>query len=168
MTQNPIDLIQSHGAEQSWILVRNTEDARVRDSYLVIPLPLWLENRDRYANRVDIAIWLDSHEEPESIASDLAHFRFIALNFPSYQDGRAYSSASVLRGKLGYQGQLHAIGDVRPDQLEEMLRCGFDVFHREDGQLLESSQASRFSYQYQASADKSLPLFRAMQLASVD
>jgi uncharacterized protein (DUF934 family) len=150
--------------DRRWHLIRTPEDVLAHKQDLIIPLSLWLDERANYANRTDISIWLDSHEEPEAIAEDLAQFCFIALNFPTYRDGRAYSSASILRGKLGYSGKLYGIGDIRRDQLEELLRCGFDCFQPEHGSSLDPSHAARFSYRYQASADQSLPLFRAEQL----
>jgi uncharacterized protein (DUF934 family) len=50
------------------------------------------------------------------------------LNFPRFGDGRAYSQARLLRGRLGYWGELRAAGNVLRDQLLFMQRCGFDAF----------------------------------------
>jgi uncharacterized protein (DUF934 family) len=41
----------------------------------------------------------------------------IAIDFPSFNDGRGYSTAAVLRSRYQYGGDLRAIGDVLIDQL---------------------------------------------------
>jgi uncharacterized protein (DUF934 family) len=52
----------------------------------------------------------------------------IALDFPKFADGRAFSLAQLLRQRFEYKGELRAIGDVLLDELALMLRCGFDSF----------------------------------------
>ena len=51
----------------------------------------------------------------------------IDLNFPKFTDGRAFSQAFLLRRRLGFKGEIRAIGDVLVDQLAQMERSGFDV-----------------------------------------
>lgn len=151
-------------ADIKWQLVAADEQPDADARYLIIPLALWLAEKTAYQNRTDIAVWLDSSEEPEQLAEDLVHFAFVALNFPTFRDGRAYSSASILRHQLGYTGELRAIGDVRPDQLEQMSRCGFDKLCLADGSIVAASDVPQFSYNYQPAADGSEPLFRTEQL----
>ena len=50
------------------------------------------------------------------------------LTIPRYTDGRSYSTASILRERHDYAGELRATGDVLRDQIPLMLRCGFDAF----------------------------------------
>ena len=52
----------------------------------------------------------------------------IAIVFEKFSDGRGYSSARLLRQRLGYVGELRAVGDVLLDQIPLMRRCGFDAF----------------------------------------
>jgi len=86
----------------------------------------------------------------------------IALNFPSFFDGRSLSSANILRRRYGYTGELRAIGDVRRDQLDQMQRCGINAFQLAEGQDIRKalSSLSSFSYNYQSSIDRPEPLFR--------
>jgi len=109
----------------------------------------------------DIGVWLDSDEEVESIEPYLAALSVVALNFPAFSDGRAYSSSNILRRKFGYTGEIRAIGDVRVDQLEQMVRCGFDAFELKGDQdtSLALSRLSGFSHSYQQTVDRE-PLFR--------
>lgn len=107
------------------------------------------------------AVFLEPHEEVESLGACLSRARVIALAFPAFNDGRAYSSAAMLRGKYGYRGEIRAVGDVRADQLEQMVRCGFDAFELADGQDVDLALAklAGFSFSYQQTADR-MPLFR--------
>jgi uncharacterized protein (DUF934 family) len=86
----------------------------------------------------------------------------IALCFPVFSDGRAYSSARELRQNMGYAGEIRAIGDVLRDQLFYMHRCGFNAFALRDDQDLELalSAFADFREGYQASVDRPDPLFR--------
>jgi len=53
---------------------------------------------------------------------------FFALDFPQFTDGRAFSQARVLRHRLGFEGELRALGNVLVDQAAFMTRCGIDAF----------------------------------------
>ena len=55
------------------------------------------------------------------------------MNFPKFVDGRGYSTASLLRQRYGYSGELRAVGDVLHDQLFYMKRVGFDAYALKDG-----------------------------------
>ena len=69
--------------------------------------------------------------EPGDDARDLLPFldrlKLVEVNFPSFTDGRGYSSARILR-EAGYTGELRAVGAVFTDQLSHLRRCGFDAF----------------------------------------
>ena len=116
---------------------------------------------DFLADREADAVLLQPDEEVEALEGRLPGISLIALNFPAFNDGRAYSSANILRRKYGYQGELRAVGDVRLDQLEQMVRCGFNAFELAEGQ--DAAQAQQrlagFSHNYQHTADRP-PLFR--------
>lgn len=57
--------------------------------------------------------------------ASLDGFHTVQLQFPSFADGRAFSQAFLLRRRLGFAGQIRAIGDVLIDQLAQMQRSGF-------------------------------------------
>ena len=105
-------------------------------------------------------VWLDAGEEVAPLAEYLEELPVIALNFPAFSDGRAYSSANILR-RMGFEGEIRAIGDVRIDQLEQMVRCGFDAFNLAEGQNsnLALERLAGFSHSYQNTIDRE-PLFR--------
>lgn len=69
---------------------------------------------------------------PDEATADLArHLNKVALVvvvFPAFNDGRAFSHASLLRTRYGYKGEIRAVGDVLIDQIPLMLRCGIESF----------------------------------------
>lgn len=134
----------------------------VPDGKVIVPLAVWQAQRDALAGRTDLGVWLASSDRPEALKGDLAHFQVIAVDFPKFADGRGFSIAYNLRARLGYQGELRAIGDVLRDQLFYMSRVGFDAFAtREDRNIHDALKGlTDFSESYQTSWDQKTPLFR--------
>ena len=85
----------------------------------------------------------------------------IALNFPKFTDGRAFSQAFVLR-RRGFQGDIRANGDVLIDQLMQMQRSGFSSALLRADQNAEHGKKllSQYSAFYQGDSVNK-PLFTA-------
>ena len=129
---------------------------------VIVPLAVWQAQRSLLEARAELGIWLPSDARPETIKDDLARFALVAVDFPKFSDGRGYSIAYNLRARLGYQGELRAIGDVLRDQLFYMSRVGFDAFAtREDRSIQDALKGlTDFSESYQTSWDQKTPLFK--------
>jgi uncharacterized protein (DUF934 family) len=96
---------------------------------VIVSLEQWQKNRDALLARgTPLGIRLHSDQSPEAIAADVQRFALIALEFPKFRDGRAYSYARLLRERYGFTGELRAVGDVLMEQLFFMVRTGFDAF----------------------------------------
>lgn len=108
------------------------------------------------------ALLLSVDSDPESLDSDWRSAEVIAIEFPSFADGRGLSLAVSLRGRLGYSGRLRACGDLLPDVLPAMHRCGFDEFEIGDDVNLDTARAAlrRPRLYYQGSVREPLPRFR--------
>jgi uncharacterized protein (DUF934 family) len=108
-----------------------------------------------------LGLLLKSDELPEEIKG-LERAPLVAIDFPKFGDGRGYSSARLLRDRLGYKGELRAVGDVLRDQLFYMHRVGIDSFALKAGKDIEGALSAfdDFSVAYQAAADDPRPLFR--------
>lgn len=134
----------------------------VPSGHQIVPLQVWLAQRTALAARKDIAVWLASDERPEQLKEDIAALPLIAVDFPTFSDGRGYSIAFNLRSRLGYDGEIRAIGDVLRDQLFYMQRVGFDAFAtREDRSINDALKGlTDFSDAYQTSWDQKTPLYR--------
>ncbi len=71
------------------------------------------------------------------LEAHLAHLDLIALDFPAFTDGRAYSQARRLRSEFGFTGELRATGDVLADQAGFLTQVGFDSFEVVNGLSLD-------------------------------
>lgn len=127
---------------------------------IIVSLDQWLANLDALIARRDpIGIRLRSDQHPEIIADDLDHFAVIALEFPVFKDGRAYTYARLLRERWGFRGELRAVGDVLLEQLHFMQRVGFDAFEIQAEGAAEQwrTASAEFSAWYQATGDGRRP-----------
>jgi uncharacterized protein (DUF934 family) len=135
---------------------------------IVVPLAWWTLKRAELLARAEPAgVWLKPDEDPAELAGDLARLPLVAVQFPKFTDGRGYSTAVLLRTRLGFKGELRAFGDVGRDQLFYLKRCGFDSFHlaahRDPAAALAGLED--FSLRYQGSVDDPQPLFRKRAFA---
>ena len=140
-----------------------TVDAPLPEGPLVVPLALWKSRRTELAKRTaPLGVWLRADDDPSELAADLGSLLLVAVHFPKFTDGRGYSTAVLLRTRLGYRGELRAFGDVGRDQLFYLKRCGFDSFRLAAHHDPEAALAglTTFSLRYQASVDDPRPLFR--------
>lgn len=82
----------------------------------------------------------------------------VALHFPKWVDGRAYSQAVVLRGRLKYAGDIIATGEVMLDMLPLLRRCGFDAAQLVPGQDQTAAERALgfFPGHYQADPHRSV------------
>lgn len=140
------------------------ETVALPDGDVIFPFAVWRARKAEIISRHKrIGLLLNSDDRVEDVAADLDYFIVIAVNFPKFVDGRGYSTASLLRQRYGYQGELRAVGDVLHDQLFFMRRVGFDSYALKDGKdvahALEAGFAS-FSDAYQASTSQPQPYFR--------
>jgi uncharacterized protein (DUF934 family) len=108
-----------------------------------------------------LGVRLGVADAPEDLAKHLDRLAVIELEFPKFRDGRPYSAARILRERMGFKGELRAVGDVLREQAFQMVRCGFDTFQAADGSTLEdwTAAARRFRHVYQRAADGREPAF---------
>jgi len=122
-------LIRATGVvDDPWRLVPDEEPLPDAGA-VIVTLARWQANRDQLAARpTALGLRLKSDQPPSLIAGDVERFDVIALEFPKFTNGRAYSSARLLRERYGFRGELRAVGNVLRDQLAFMRRCGFDTY----------------------------------------
>jgi uncharacterized protein (DUF934 family) len=153
-----------------WILLRLQEGEApetvvVPEGRHIVPLTVWEAQRTRLLKRNDIGVWIASHERPEVLKQDVAKLPVIAVDFPKFSDGRGFSIAYNLRMRLGYEGELRAIGDVLRDQMFYMQRVGFNAFATREDRSIEDALKSLydFSEAYSAAWDRKIPLYRRVE-----
>lgn len=111
-------------------------------------------------------VW-PNNRDPEELVPYLGKLAVVALVFPSFRDGRAYSQARLLRERYKFKGELRATGQVLRDQFVFMLRAGFDSFDVKKGADAESFAATvkRYTVFYQPTGDgRVTALHQRMQL----
>ncbi len=107
------------------------------------------------------AVRIEAGEDARALLPHLDRIALIEVSFPSFRDGRGYSSARILR-EAGYKGELRAQGDVLVDQIPLMRRCGFDSFAPSapiDAETLAAA-LDRYDFRYQAAADSVVPVWK--------
>ena len=138
------------------------------DGAILISAARFLENPEamlRRAGKVGV-IW-PNNRDLDDLVPYLDRLSVVALVFPTFRDGRAYSQARLLRERHGFEGELRATGQVLRDQFVFMLRAGFDTFEvRKDSDAEAfAATAKRYSVFYQPTGDGRLTaLHRRMQL----
>ena len=97
----------------------------------------WLEERcdivahvERTGRLVGVRLGVDT--DPAILADDVGRFALIVVEIPSSADGRFFSIAARVREHLSYRGELRVTGDVAPDQLSFMRRCGINAYELGD------------------------------------
>ncbi|MBV1788665.1 DUF934 domain-containing protein [Marinobacterium sp. D7] len=148
--------------EDPWCLV---DDDQPLDSISspIISFARWQSLREKGdLDQLSCGVLLGPDDDPETVAPGLDTLPLIALEFPSFRDGRAYTQANLLRTRYGYKGDLRATGDVLRDQLGLMRHCGFSSFAvREDKSVLEALKGLfGFDMIYARSVTNPEPLFR--------
>lgn len=149
--------------EDQWIVVRDPEAQPNHSAALeMLSFSSWKGMNWHDVTTKPRALWLSPDDDFESCIQGFDQLALIAVDFPSFRDGRGYSIAHLLRTRYGWKGELRAIGDVLRDQLNYMRRCGFDAFAvRGDKSIDDALKGFRpYSVQYQGAVDQPLPLFR--------
>jgi uncharacterized protein (DUF934 family) len=111
---------------------------------IVVSLKRWLAERETLSSRPGpIGVAVGAGADAQAHLPDLAKRPLVALAFDKFADGRSFSYARILRDRLGFRGELRAIGDVLIDEIPLMLRCGFDSFEVANAPTLHALQAGR-------------------------
>ncbi len=142
-----------------WIKVSEDETPPPAGAIL-IPYALWEQQRETLLVRnTPLGITLRSDQPPALIEGDLTRFELIALDFPTFKDGRPYSHARLLRERYGFTGELRATGNILRDQFLFLHRCGFDAFEvaTHDSATAWEAALSEITVTYQPGTDERTP-----------
>lgn len=141
---------------------RVADDAKPADDAAVIVtfVRFRAERAALLARPAPLGVQLRNTDPVEEIAPDVGRLALIALEFPKFSDGRAFTQARLLRERYRFAGELRATGQVLPDQLHHMRRCGFDAFELAKGEPLQAWRRaiSSFSAVYQPTGDGRVPV----------
>jgi uncharacterized protein (DUF934 family) len=138
------------------------------DGAVLVSAARFLGNPESFLQRkAKTGVLWPNNRDLDELVPYLDRLAAVALVFPSFRDGRAYSQARLLRERFQYRGELRATGQVLRDQFVFMLRAGFDAFEvkkQSDAEAFAQT-VKRYSVFYQPTGDGRLTaLHRRMQL----
>jgi uncharacterized protein (DUF934 family) len=144
---------------------RVLDDAPIPDGVpVIVPAARFLADVAEFARRdaPTGALWPNNRRISE-LAPHLDQLALVALVFPSFKDGRAYSQARQLREQYGFRGELRATGNILRDQFLFLVRAGFDSFEvvKDADAAVFAESVTRFSVFYQPAGDRHTPALRA-------
>jgi len=151
-----------------WTLMPKPEgdaaEASVPQGKVIVPLSVWEAQKAQLRDRQDLGVWLDTDETADQLGDEAKPFPVIAVNFPAFADGRAFTTARLLRERYGFTGELRAVGYFLAEQACYLRRCGINAmdFGPDHQDRLEAAveALNDFTEYYQASVDQPLPLYR--------
>ncbi|MGB0630037.1 MAG: DUF934 domain-containing protein [Alphaproteobacteria bacterium] len=145
--------------EDPWVHVADGEDLPL-ETPVIVSADRWLSDRASLVHRNSATgVRLRNDQSPDDLGEDLHRFGVVALEFPAFKDGRAYTQARLLRERFRFAGEVRAYGDVLRDQLLFMQRCGIDAFEiRKQADAEAFARAvDEISVFYQPAADDRRP-----------
>lgn len=142
-----------------------TKGAFARDAWADREILAVADYKERSENGIvlpaPLGLKLDPGFAVETLAGDLDGVALIVIGFPRFTDGRGYSMGWLLRTRLAYKGEMRATGDVLFDEMQLMVRCGFDSFDIVDPAtltLLEEGRRAAFDRFYQPGLEPEVPV----------
>ena len=138
------------------------------DGAILVSAARFLEDPEAVLKRAGkVGVVWPNNRDLDDLVPYLDRLAAVALVFPSFRDGRAYSQARLLRERHGYDGEMRATGQVLRDQFVFMSRAGFDAFEvKKDADADAFAETvKRYSVFYQPTGDgRVTALNRRMQL----
>lgn len=150
--------------------VHLADDAKIpADGAVLFPAERFLKDPEAALSRSGKTgvIW-PNNRDVDDLLPYLGRLAAVALVFPVFRDGRAYTQARLLRERYKFRGELRATGQVLRDQFVFMMRAGFDAFEVKKQSDAEAFAivAKRYSVFYQPTGDGRVTAFhrRLMRL----
>ena len=109
----------------------------------IVAMSNWQERNAGGTLPVPLGVRIEPGFDVEAADLDLSGIELIAIAFPRFTDGRGYSMGWLLRRRLGFRGEMRAVGDVLFDQMQLMVRCGFNAFEIVDPATLRLLESGR-------------------------
>lgn len=148
--------------DDAWTLIEDDSTEVGSATAVILPLQRYLALQQAgTAPQRPLGVWLNDEQNAEELAPVLNDLDLIALHFPKFADGRGFSKARLLRDRLNFKGEIRAIGDFLPDQVNYLARCGVDAFACRNEREATTALAllNTFSVHYQSDVHQT-PLYQ--------
>lgn len=139
-------------SEDRWTHLADT-DALPASGAVTVSLKRFKAERDALlARKAPIGVRLKSEELAKEIGADAKRLALVVVELPFFKDGRAFSTARLLRERYGYEGEIRATGHILPDQAFFLARCGVNTIEVKPQTRLEpfADAFKEFSVGYQS------------------
>lgn len=109
-----------------------------------------------------LGVVIPGDQDLAALEADLERFDAVAIELPKFADGRAFSTGRLLRERLGFRGEIRAVGHFLRDQIFYLSRVGFDTFELPEGRDATDALAAfeELTVRYQGAVDEPQPSFR--------
>jgi uncharacterized protein (DUF934 family) len=147
-------------AQDRWLPLTDDSQPDVA-APLLLTLEQWTARRADWQQANTVGVVVPNSIDVETLRADLPRWSLVALQFPKWTDGRAYSQARLLRARLRFDGEVRATGEVLVDMLPLLHRSGFDAVLMRADQSLDSAQRALrfFAGHYQGDVHEARPAF---------
>jgi len=138
-----------------WVFAEDDSAAINDQDNITVSVEHWKNQAQQLLNRTGkTGLRIKPTDKVEDLAGMLQGIELIELDFPAFADGRLFSHARLLRSRLGYQGEIRAVGNYLPEQVFYLHRVGVNAFlPLEVNQVpLILSSLDDFTVKYQASS----------------
>jgi len=121
----------------------------------------WNGVKHQWPAELPVGVLFPNDADIEVLAEDLPRLALVALQFPKWVDGRAYSQARLLRSRFRFSGEVRATGEVLVDMLPLLARTGFDALVMRADQSIDAAERALrfFPGHYQGDLREPRPLF---------
>ena len=130
------------------------DDAALPSAPCIVSLSrLQQDEAVRTTRHLRLGVALPVDQPAEVLAPYLDRLSLVAVNFPTFRDGRPFTQARSLRERLAFPHEIRATGHILPDQCAFLLRCGITTVETQDGADPEAwrKAADYFDFGYQPS-----------------
>ena len=151
-TNSPQVLKDGSFVLNQWKLIEEIESLTLTKdtAHYLLPLEAWIEKPLPFDYSQN-ALWLKPDDALEGVIDLVKSIPMIAIQFPSFVDGRGLSLAYLLRCRYQFTGELRAIGEIKQELIQYMFRCGFNAFELNRVQGSIENMLHPYTIEYQAS-----------------
>lgn len=130
-------------------------------AHSLLTLEQWHAVRDTWPAEVPVGVALANTVDIETLATDLPRLALVALHFPKWMDGRAYTQARLLKARYRFAGEVRATGDALVDMVPLLARTGFTSAQLRPDQKLDAAERALgfFVGHYQGDVAQPRPAF---------
>ena len=128
-----------------WSYIEDDADLPTEGKFIFSLERFLKEEQQLKQSGLTLGVVLRAGEKAEELSDHLEALELVAVDFPSFADGRGFSAARILRDGLCYTGEIRAVGPFILDQIGFMLRVGINSFALDNPRLRSDLEAGNLN-----------------------